>query len=78
MALSLDATDSKATFFAMQEVMNQKVLTPEEKLEMIDKVTINDINNIAKEIFVPEKLNLAVIGPIQENKKQELKKLLKI
>lgn len=77
-ALSLDASDTQASFFAMQEVMGQKVLTPEEKLKLIDKVTINDINKIAKDIFVPEKLNLAVIGPIEENKKEELKSLLKL
>lgn len=78
MSLSLDATDTKATFFAMQEVMNQKVLTPEEKLEMIDKVSVSDINKVAEDIFQPNKLNLVVIGPIKEDKKQELKKLLKI
>ena len=43
---------------------------------MIDKITINDIKKVAEDIFVPEKLNLAVIGPIEENKKEELKKLL--
>jgi len=78
MALSLDASDTQASFFAMQEVMGQKVLTAEEKLRLIDKVTVNDINKLAQDIFVPEKLNLAVIGPIEENKKEELKALLKL
>jgi len=78
MALSLDATDAQAHFYATQEVMDKEVLTPEQKLKMIDKVTVNDINKIAKEIFLAEKLNLAVIGPLEKNKKEELKKLLKI
>ncbi|MFH1968008.1 MAG: pitrilysin family protein [bacterium] len=76
MALSLDATDAKASFYAIQEVMGQEIFTPEQKLEMIDKVSVNDIKKVAKDIFLPEKLNLAVIGPIEENKKEELKKIL--
>jgi predicted Zn-dependent peptidase len=78
MSLSLDASDTQASFFAMQEVMGQKLLTPEEKLKLIDKVTINDINKIAKDIFAPEKLNLSVIGPIEESEKEKLKALLKL
>ena len=77
-SLSLDSSDALASFYTTQEVMNQKLLSPEEKLKMIDKVTINDIKKIAEDIFVPEKLNLAVIGPIKETKKQELQKLLSL
>jgi predicted Zn-dependent peptidase len=76
--LSLDATDTQASFYANQEVMNQKVLTPEEKLKIVDKVTVNDINKLAKEIFVPEKLNLTVIGPAEEKDKERIEKLLVI
>ncbi len=78
MALSLDATDAKASFYGMQEVMGQKILTPEQKLELIDKVSVNDIKKVAEEIFVSEKINLAVIGPIEKSKEKELKDLLKI
>jgi len=78
MALSLDATDTQASFYAAQEVMGKEILTPEQKLKMIDKVSVSDINKVAKEIFSPEKLNLAVIGPIAENKKGKLQKILKV
>lgn len=76
MALSLDGTDTQASFFASQEIMGQKLMSPEEKLKMIDKVSINDIKNIAEDIFKSEKLNLAVIGPIEQSEKQKLEKLL--
>lgn len=78
MALNLDATDAQAHFYATQEVMGQEVLTPEQKLEMIDKVSINDIKKVADDIFEPAKLNLAVIGPIKDSEKQAIKKLLEI
>ncbi len=76
MALSLDATDAQASFYAMQEVMNQPVLTPEEKLAMIDKVTVGDIKKVAEDIFKNEKLNLSVIGPFEESEKETYQKLL--
>jgi len=78
MALSLDATDALASFCTTQEVMGQKILTPEQKLALIDKVSISDINKVAEQIFRPENLNLAVIGPIEKNQKEEIKKVLKI
>lgn len=77
-ALSLDATDALASFYATQEVMGEDILNPEQKLKMIDKVTVADIKKVAEDIFVPKKLNLAVIGPIEQSKKEELKKILKI
>ncbi len=78
MALSLDATDAQASFYANQEVMGKELLTPEEKMKMIDKVSINDINKVAKDIFRDDKLNLSVIGPIGEKEKLQLEKLLKL
>src|SRR3989339_804673 len=41
------------------------LVTPEEYLEKIDKVTDEDIKRVAREIFVSERLNLAVIGPFR-------------
>lgn len=78
MALSLDATDAQASFWATQEVMEGTMMSPEEKLKLIDKVTIGDIKKVAEEIFRPEKLNLSVIGPFDEKDKERISKLLKI
>jgi predicted Zn-dependent peptidase len=78
MSLSLDATDAQASFYATQEVMNQEVLTPEQKLEMMEKVTVADIKSVAEDIFKPEKLNLSVIGPFEEKDKEKYEKLLVI
>ncbi|MEK7540720.1 MAG: pitrilysin family protein [Patescibacteria group bacterium] len=74
--LSLESSDSQASFYASQELLEKKVLTLEEKFEKIDKVSVNDINKVAKDIFLPKNLNLAVIGP--SNEKENLQRLLKI
>jgi len=80
MSLSLDGSDAKASFFALQELLEGKILSVEEKFEKIDQVTSEDIQIVAEEIFLPEKLNLAVIGPIAEKEHDELKlsKLLQL
>jgi predicted Zn-dependent peptidase len=75
-SLGLDGTDAQASFYASQEVMEGKMFSPEEKLKLIDKVTVSDIKKVAEEIFRQEKLNLSVIGPIEEKEKAELEKLL--
>ena len=78
MSMSMDSSDNQASFFGMQELLEKNILTQEEKFEKIDKVTAEDIKKIAEDIFVEEKLNLAIIGPVEESKKEDLKKLLKL
>jgi predicted Zn-dependent peptidase len=75
-SLSLDGTDTQASFYATQEVMNQPLMTPEEKLAMIDKVTVADIKKVAEDIFKNEKLNLSVIGAFEEKDKEKFLNLL--
>jgi len=67
MALSLESSDDIAGFLAGQELMKRKIERPEEILAGVDKVSRDDIMRVAGEIFVDEKLNLAMIGPV-ENK----------
>ena len=69
LSLSLELSDSQAFFCADQELLEQKLETPEEKFKKIDQVTINDIKKIAEDIFQPEKLNLAIIGPFKDKTK---------
>jgi predicted Zn-dependent peptidase len=77
-SLSLDSSDSQASFYAVQELLENNVLTPEEKFKRIDAVSVDDIKKVAEDIFRPEKLNLAVIGPFEEKDSSRIKKLLKI
>ncbi len=78
MALSLDGTDAQASFYASQEVMGKELLTPEEKMNIIDKVTVSDIKKAAEDIFKNERLNLSVIGPFEESEKEKLLNILHI
>ncbi|MDP2741678.1 MAG: pitrilysin family protein [bacterium] len=78
MSLSLDSSDSQASFYALQELFENKILTVEEKFKKIDEVSADDIKKVADDIFLSEKLNLAVIGPFEEKEKEKIEELLKI
>ncbi|MDD5569142.1 MAG: pitrilysin family protein [Candidatus Pacebacteria bacterium] len=76
MVLALESSDSKANFYGTQELLEKEILTPDEIMEKINKVSSDDILAAAKDIFKPEKLNLAMIGPFKDEK--EFKRILKI
>jgi predicted Zn-dependent peptidase len=75
LALILETSDAKASFYGMQELLKKEILTEKQIFERIDKVTQEDILKVAKEIFLSEKLNLALIGPFKE--KERFENLLK-
>jgi len=74
--LLLESSDAQASFYTGQELLEKKILTPEEIFKKIDQVSQDDILKVAKDIFQPQKLNLALIGPFKDKKTFE--KLLKI
>jgi predicted Zn-dependent peptidase len=73
LVLGLETSDSQASFYGMQELLEKEIMTPEEVCKEIDKVSSSDILRVAKDIFRNDKINLAVLGPVEK----ELKKLLK-
>jgi predicted Zn-dependent peptidase len=68
LALSLEDTKDVNAFYGENELMLGSIETPDEIFAGIDKVTIKDVVARAKELFVPERLNLAIIGPYQNQK----------
>ncbi len=66
LALSLEDTKNVNYFFGEEELFLGKIETPDEIFKKIDGVTVQDVVNLAKELFVPERLNLAIIGPYKE------------
>lgn len=76
MAISLENSMSVAQSYAWPVLFENKVLTPEEELDKIKRVTLEDIKDVAEDIFQESKLNLALIGPFKDRDK--FKSLLKI
>ena len=74
--LSLESSDNTALFYAGQELLTKKTLTPKEKFKEIDKVTPEQIQKVANDIFKNNKLNLAMISPFKG--KEKIQKMLNI
>lgn len=74
--MGLESSDEVAMFFLDQELKKKNIMTVEELMAKIDKVTANDIQRVAQKIFRNDSLNLAVIGPHRDTAK--LRKLLKL
>lgn len=72
--LQMEGTDDVANWYGRQAVLRNKIVTPAEFLTAIKKITAADLRKTAQKIFVNEKLNLALIGNVKEEK---LKPILK-
>lgn len=66
MKLSLESSDDIANFYGGQELLKREIKGVEEKAKEIHKVTANQIQNLAKDIFKNDRLNLALIGPFKD------------
>jgi len=68
MALGLESSNSQASFYGTQELLENKILLPKKIYAKIDKITSNDVLMAAKDIFQPKNLNLALLGPHKDDK----------
>lgn len=71
LALALEDTRDVSSFFTDQEMFLPKVLTPNEVFKKIDQVKAEELYYEAERLFVPERLNLAIIGPYEDGKRFE-------
>lgn len=72
--LQLEASDNLANWYGRQAVLRPKIVTPEEFIKKIKKITASELRQAAQKIFTNQNLNLAIIGPAKE---AELKKILR-
>jgi predicted Zn-dependent peptidase len=71
MAMHLESSDDIVGYLVDQEALKNEVVLPEERFAKIDAVSVQDIQRVARMIFRPERLNLAIIGPQKSAKKLE-------
>ena len=75
MTLLLESSDAVASFCGIQALLEKDILTPEEIYAKINKVSAADVLKAAKDIFRPENLNLALVGPFKD--KELFEKIIK-
>jgi predicted Zn-dependent peptidase len=68
-ALDFESTNEVGEFFGGEEVLLGKNRTIKEVYQGIDQVSVSDIVRVAQKFFRPERLSLALIGPIKSEAK---------
>ncbi|MGC9048772.1 MAG: M16 family metallopeptidase [Patescibacteria group bacterium] len=68
LSLNLEDSAEMATWYARQEMLMGRILSPQEKVVKIKKVSVKDIEAVSHEIIKPKALNLALIGPQNINR----------
>jgi len=67
MALALESTGARMSRLGGSLLSELPILSVQEMIERIDAVGVEQLRELADELFVPERLSLAGIGPQQES-----------
>lgn len=74
--LGLENTSNYMLAMGEELISLNRVFSTQRILEEIDKITAEDLQEVSRQIFKKEKLNLAVIGEIEGETTEEIVKLL--
>lgn len=69
LVLELEDSRDVAVMFGLQQLLEKKIRTIETIMEEVDKISKEDVKELAARIFQNESLNLAVIGPYKDEDK---------
>jgi predicted Zn-dependent peptidase len=70
--LRMEDTRSVAGWLGAQELLLGKILTVDQLVSIIDSIRADDLLRVAQELFTADKLNLAVVGPVEEKQLEGL------
>jgi predicted Zn-dependent peptidase len=74
--LGLESSRNVAAWLGAQELLTNRILTTDEVISLVEAVTIEGLKRVAQQLLTSEKLNLAIVGPVKEEK--PLARLLKL
>ena len=66
LVLSLESSNSHMSRIARQEIYFGKYLSVDDTIKAIDKVTAEQIQRIARQLFTRESLSLSILGPLSK------------
>ncbi|MBI2861751.1 MAG: insulinase family protein [Chloroflexi bacterium] len=64
--LRLEDSRAVLSWLGGQELLLDRILTVDETVAIIDALSVEDLQRAAARCFVPERLNLAVVGPYED------------
>ena len=68
LVLRMEDSRSVAAWLGAQEILLNEIRTVDEALARVDEITPDDVQRVAREVLVGEKLNLAVVGPFRSDR----------
>lgn len=74
--LRMEDTRAVSDWLGAQELLAGRIRTVDEIAALIDAVTTDDLRRVARELFVADQLNLAVVGPFRSERR--FRSLLKL
>jgi predicted Zn-dependent peptidase len=74
--LKLEDTEEFSHLLGKYQLLYGQYKSPEEILAEIDKVTLEDVNFMTKDLFKKENLKVAIIGPFEEGEKIRFEKII--
>lgn len=66
LTLSMEDSSNQANWYAKTALFDESVKTPEEKLKKIEKVTADEVKNMAKKLYKDNELRVAIIGDVDK------------
>ncbi len=74
--LSMEETMDHMLWIGEETVSHDKIRTLKNVINQVNKVTMKDIQRLADDIFNEQRFNLALVGPITEDQKRDLRALM--
>lgn len=75
LALRIESTNFLAEHFGVKFILDRKLESFEDYLKHIDEVSAEDIQEVAQELFKPERYNLQIIAPLKDQE-ERFKKII--
>ncbi len=74
--LRMEDSRSVAGWIGGQELLTGRILTVDEVIAIIDRITADELQQLARELLIGEKLRLAIVGPVSAD--ASLEELLRL
>ena len=71
----MENSQNVALWLGSQELLMHRILDIDEVISIIDAITIDDLEQVAGELLSSDKLNLAIVGPIEKGPSMGLLKI---
>lgn len=74
--LSMEDSRSVAGWVGGQEVLSGRIRTVDDVVSIVDAITPEDLKRVSQQLFLADKLNVAIVGPVEnEGSIREILKL---